>query len=79
MQISDSEISYLGYKFISFLAACHQQAKPNIRQSMELSGGYVLHLDATHEGNAPALMTGMDSLSEIVLGNVKIPGISRNT
>ena len=73
VQISDSEISYLGYKFIATLAACHQQATPRIRQSMEPSGGYVLHLDATHDGNAPALMTGMDSLSEIVLGNVKIP------
>lgn len=73
VQISDSEISYLGYKFISYLAACHQNATPKIRQSMELSGGYILHLDATHDGNAPALMTGMDSLSEIVLGNVKIP------
>ena len=73
VQISDSEISYLGYKFISCLAACHQEATPRIRQSMELSGGYILHLDATHDGNAPALMTGIDSLSEIVLGNVKIP------
>ncbi len=73
VQISDSGISYLGYKFISCLAACHQQATPKIRQSMGLSGGYVLHLDATHDGNAPALMTGMDSLSEIVLGNVKVP------
>ena len=73
VHISNSEISYLGYKFISCLATCHQQATPKIRQSMGLSGGYVLHLDATHNGNAPALMTGMDSLSEIVLGNVKIP------
>lgn len=73
VQVSDSEISYLGYKFISSLAACHQQATPKIRQSMELLGGFVLHLDATHDGNAPALMTGMDSLSKIVLGNVKIP------
>jgi len=73
VQISDSEISYLGYKFISNLAVCHQQAAPRIRQSMALAGGYVLHLDATHDGNAPALMTGMDSLSKIVLGNVKIP------
>ncbi len=73
VQVSDSEISYLGYKFISNLAACHQRATPKIRQSMGLLGGYVLHLDATHDGNAPALMTGMDSLSEIVLGNVKIP------
>ncbi len=73
VQISNSEISYLGYKFISCLAACHQQAAPRIRQSMGLSGGYILHLDATHDGSAPALMTGMDSLSKIVLGNVKIP------
>jgi hypothetical protein len=71
--ISNSEISYLGYKFITYLATCHQQAAPEIRQSMMLSGGYILHLDATHEGGAPALMTGMDSLSEIVLGNIKIP------
>ena len=27
----------------------------------------------THDGNAPALMTGLYSLSKIVLGNVKIP------
>ncbi len=71
--ISNSEISYLGYRFITYLATCHQQAAPEISQSMMLSGGYVLHLDATHEGDAPALMTGMDSLSEIVLGNIKIP------
>ncbi len=71
--ISNSEISYLGYKFITYLATCHQQAAPEIRQSMMLRGGYILHLDATHEGDAPALMTGMDSLSEIVLGNIKIP------
>ena len=73
VQISDSEISYLGYKFIFCLAACHQQATPRIRESMGRSGGYVLHLDATHDGNAPALMTSIDSLSEIVLNNVKIP------
>ncbi|MDP1541801.1 MAG: hypothetical protein Q8L99_01455, partial [Polycyclovorans sp.] len=40
--------------------------------AMTLAGGYVLHLDATHEGDAPALMTSMDSLSQIVLANVKI-------
>ena len=73
VQISDSEISYLGYKFIFCLAACHQQATPKIRESMGRSGGYVLHLDATHDGNAPALMTSINSLSKIVLNNVKIP------
>jgi len=73
VNISDSEIGYLGKKFIYYLALCHQRATPKMRESMAHSGGYVLHLDATHEGNAPALMTALDSLSEIVLGNVKIP------
>ena len=72
-RISISEINYLGHKFISYLALGHRQAMPRIRQKMELSGGYVLHLDATHEGNSPALMTGLDGLSKMVLANVKIP------
>lgn len=71
--ICTSEIDYLGCKFITYLAIAHRQATPRIRQKMEMAGGYVLHLDATHEGSAPALMSGMDSLSEIVLANVKIP------
>ncbi len=73
IRLSTSEIEYLGRKFVTYLAWGHRQATPRIRQAMELAGGYVLHLDATHEGEAPALMTGMDSLSEIVLANVKLP------
>jgi hypothetical protein len=73
VRLSNSEIAYLGRKFITFLAAGHHRVTPRIRQAMKLSGGYVLHLDATHEGDAPALMTGMDSLSKIVLANVKLP------
>jgi hypothetical protein len=73
VRLSTSEIEYLGRKFVTYLALGHQQATPRIRQAMEISGGYVLHLDAMHEGEAPALMTGMDSLSEIVLANVKLP------
>ncbi|MEA2060769.1 MAG: transposase, partial [Thermodesulfobacteriota bacterium] len=46
---------------------------PCLEQSMKRSGGYILHLDATHEKDAPALMTGMDGLKQIVLANVKIP------
>ena len=71
--LSVSEVGYLGRKFIAYLACGHRRATPQIRQTMNLSGGYVLHLDATHEADAPALMTGMDSLSEFVLANVKIP------
>lgn len=73
VRLCTSEIDYLGRKFITYLAIAHRQATPRIRQKMEMAGGYVLHLDATHEGSAPALMSGMDSLSEIVLANVKIP------
>jgi len=71
--LSASEVDYLGRKFIVYLAHAHRQATPRIREAMSLAGGYVLHLDATHEGDAPALMTGLDSLSKIVLATVKIP------
>jgi hypothetical protein len=40
---------------------------------MRAQGGYFLHLDATCEAGPPRLMSSLDSLSEIVLGNVKIP------
>ncbi|MFA4837612.1 MAG: transposase [Dehalococcoidia bacterium] len=73
VRLSASEVNYLGRKFISYLAIGHSLATPRIRQKMRLAGGYVLHLDATHDGDAPALMTSMDSLSKIVLANVKLP------
>lgn len=73
VHICASEVAYLGRKFITYLALGHRRAMPRIRQAMKLNGGYVLHLDATHDGDAPALMTGIDSLSSIVLANVKIP------
>ena len=73
VRLSTSEIEYLGRKFVTYLAWGHKRATPRIRQAMEISGGYVLHLDAMHESDAPALMTGMDSLSKIVLANVKLP------
>ncbi len=68
-----SEIDYLGRKFIAFLAIAHRRATPRIRLAMTMVGGYILHLDATHDGGSPALMTGMDSLSQFVLANVKLP------
>lgn len=73
IRLSPSEIGYLGRKFIMLLAAAHRGATPGIRQAMTMAGGYILHLDATHDGDAPALMTGIDSLSQFVLANVKIP------
>jgi len=49
-----------------------------MREAMVMAGGYMLHLDATHAGDAPALMTGLDSLSKIVLANIKIPSEHAN-
>lgn len=73
IRLSPSEIGYLGRKFITLLAAAHRRTTPRIRQTMTMAGGYILHLDATHDGDSTALMTGIDSLSQFVLANVKIP------
>jgi hypothetical protein len=73
VQISTSEIAYLGKKFVTYLAIAHHQCAARIKQSMLLKGGYVFHLDGTCDGQSPLLMSGLDSLSEIVLGNVKLP------
>jgi hypothetical protein len=73
LRLCASEIDYLGRKFVRYLAIGHRLATPQIREAMKLAGGYVLHLDATHEGDCPALMTGMDGLSKFVLANVKLP------
>jgi len=73
VKLSPSEIEYLGRKFITYLALAHRQATPRIEQAMQRAGGYILHLDATHEADAPALMTGLDGLSQFVLANVKVP------
>jgi hypothetical protein len=73
IDICASEISYLGRKFIELLAVAHRQAAPGLREVFNSNGGYILHLDATHEGDAPALMTGMDGLSRIVMANLKLP------
>ena len=55
-----------------YLAADTQRAGQQ-RQAMALSGGYILHLDGLHQDDAPALMSGIDGLSRLVLANVKLP------
>ena len=73
IDISPREVSYLGKKFITYLAIAHGQCSERIKEAMQLRGGYVFHLDGTCEGQEPLLMSGLDSLSEIVLANVKLP------
>ncbi len=73
VQISPREVSLLGMKFITYLSMAHQWRAPDITADMQTRGGYICHLDATCEGGNPLLMSSIDSLSDIVLGNVKLP------
>jgi hypothetical protein len=73
VQISPREVSLLGMRFVVHLALAHQRRAPEITKNMQTRGGYICHLDATCEGGDPLLMSSIDSLSEIVLGNVKLP------
>lgn len=73
VRISPRAVSLLAMKFIVYLAIAHQRIAPEITADMQSRGGYVCHLDATCEGRDPLLMSTIDSLSEIVLGNVKLP------
>jgi hypothetical protein len=72
VQISLREVSLLGMKFVTYLAIAHQRRAPEITEDMRTRGGYICHLDATCEGGDPLLMSSIDSLSDIVLGNVKL-------
>jgi hypothetical protein len=72
--ISASQIAYLGRKFIIYLSLAHYKRAHAIQDRMRRHrGGYILHLDGTCDGNGPVLMSGLDSISEIVLGNIKLP------
>ena len=79
VHISLREVDYLGKKFIVYLAIAHRQAAPSIKQAMRSNGGYILHLDATCDGKEPLLMSGLDSITQIVLGNVKLPSENADT
>ena len=72
VQISLREVSLLAMKSIVYLAIAQQRRAPDITADMQTRGGYICHLDATCEGRNPLLMSSIDSLSEIVLGNVKL-------
>ena len=73
INISLREIDHLGQRFIVYLALAHEQSQGELKQFMGSRGGYILHLDGTCEGDSPHLMTSIDELSRIVLGNVKLP------
>jgi hypothetical protein len=72
VKISPREVDYLGQRFIIFLALAHRACSPRIRAFMRAKGGYIFHLDGTCDGSSPHLLSGLDSVSEIVLANTKL-------
>jgi hypothetical protein len=73
ISISKSEVTFLGKKFIAYLAHAHREAKQALRGGMRKRGGYILHVDGTCEASSPNLFCGLDELSSLVLDSVKIP------
>jgi hypothetical protein len=73
ISISTSEIAFLGKRFILYLALAHKQSSEALKSYMSSKGGYILHLDGTCEGGSPHLFSCIDGLSDIVLGNRKMP------
>jgi len=57
---------------VVYLAVAHRQSREKIKRLMQSRGGYILHLDATCEGDSPHLLSGVDGITEIVLENLKL-------
>ena len=73
VSLSKREVSFLANKFIVYLSVAHKQSQHRIgRMLKSLNGGYILHVDATCEGESPHLMCGLDGITEIVLENEKM-------
>jgi hypothetical protein len=70
--LSISEIEILIAKFIFYVAAVHQQSIHLIKEQIKAQGGYILHVDATCDGDSPKLVSSVDSVSGFVLYSAKI-------
>jgi len=70
--VSVSEVEYLARKFIIYLAIVHERNNTGIVEMMDSNGGYILHIDALGDKGGQRLISGIDSISDFVLGNAKI-------
>jgi hypothetical protein len=70
--VSISEIEYLSKKFIVYIAEIQEKYNFKIVDCMKNNGGYILHLDALGGTGGDRLISGLDSISDIVLNNSKI-------
>lgn len=76
VEISPNEVSYLGKKFILYLAQAHKEKEPEIKRLINLVGGYFIHLDSTCDGGSPHLFCAIEELLRLVLVARKIPSES---
>jgi hypothetical protein len=72
IELSPSEIERLINRFIFYLAAVHQENNHLIKEYIKMQGGYILHIDATCEGDSPKLVLSLDSVSGFVLYSAKV-------
>lgn len=72
ISISLNEVYYLAEKFIVYLAALHNMRTDGICDIIKENGGYILHLDTFGDKGSPRIITGIDSISDFVLDNMKI-------
>ena len=70
--ISVSEVEYLAKKFIIYLSIAHERNNTGIVEMMNANGGYILHIDALGDKGRQRLISGVDGISDFVLGNAKI-------
>ncbi len=71
--ITVSEIGFLGKRFIVYLLLAHRECQEELKHTLQSKGGYILHMDGTCEGDSPHLFSCIDEISNIVLGNRKMP------
>jgi len=73
IRLCTREIAFLGKRFIVYLALAHRESEAELKHYMDSKGGYILHIDGTCEGGSPHLFSCIDEISNIVLGNRKMP------
>ena len=73
IEVSTTHITYLAQKFIICFSLVHYNSSGKIIEFMNSNGGYILHLDALGGRGGLRIISAIDSLSDFVLHNGKIP------
>ena len=78
VKISLREVSFLGKKFILYLAQAHKTKEAEVKELIQRNGGYIVHLDGTCDGASPHFFCAVEELLKLVLISRKIPSESAN-